>query len=74
MSKTTYFIRHGESVSNAGGMTMEHGLIPLSDKGKYQAEIVAETLNIAPSQVLVSEFIRTHQTAQPGCDKHQIGY
>lgn len=74
MTKTIYFIRHGESVSNAGGMTMEHGSIPLSDKGKRQAQIVSETLNIKPFRVLVSEFIRTQQTAQPFCEKHQISF
>jgi broad specificity phosphatase PhoE len=69
MSKALYFIRHCESVSNAGGMTMEHGSIPLSGRGKHQAQIVAETLDVKPSQVLVSELIRTQQTAQPFCDK-----
>jgi alpha-ribazole phosphatase len=74
MSLTIYFIRHGESIANAGGLTMEHGAIPLSDKGKNQAHIVAETLAITPSKVLVSELIRTHQTAQPFCDKHHVSY
>lgn len=74
MSLTLYFIRHGESVSNVGGMTMEHGSIPLSDKGKHQAQVVAETLSVVPSQVLVSGLIRSQQTAQPFCDKHQVNY
>ncbi len=74
MSKTLYFIRHGESVSNAGGVTMEHGSIPLSENGRNQAQIVAETLDITPSQVLVSELIRTQQTAQTFCDKHRVSY
>lgn len=72
--KTITFIRHGQSTANAGGITMEHGLIPLSDKGRQQAQLVAETLTIKPSQVLVSELVRTHQTAQPFCDKHQVSY
>lgn len=71
---TLYYLRHGESVSNAGGMAMEHGSIPLSDKGKLQAQVVAETLGVIPAQVLVSGLIRTQQTAQPFCDKHQINY
>lgn len=74
MSKTIYFIRHGESIANAGGVTMEHNLIPLSDKGRQQAQLVAETLTIKPSEVLVSELVRTQQTAQPFCDKHQVSY
>lgn len=72
--RTLYFIRHGESVSNAGGMTMEHHAIPLSEKGKQQAQLVADTLVIKPSQFLVSELIRTQQTAQPYCDRHQLNF
>ena len=53
---------------------MEHHAIPLSDKGKLQAQLVADTLAINPSQVLVSELIRTQQTAQPYCDSHSIRY
>ena len=72
--RTIYFIRHGESVSNAGGVTMEHHAIPLSDKGILQAQLVADTLAIKPSQVLTSELIRTQITAQPYCDKHQVNF
>jgi alpha-ribazole phosphatase len=72
--KTIYFIRHGESVSNAGGMTMEHHAIPLSEKGKFQAQLVADTLVTKPSKVMVSELIRTQQTAQPYCDRHQLNF
>lgn len=35
---------------------------------------MAETLNIAPAKVQVSELVRTQQTAQPFCDKHQVSY
>jgi alpha-ribazole phosphatase len=70
MTKTLYFIRHGESVSNAGGITMEHKAIPLTERGQLQANIVAESLELKPSVVLVSEHIRTQQTAQPFYDKH----
>ncbi|NOT65661.1 MAG: histidine phosphatase family protein [Methylotenera sp.] len=72
MHKTIYFIRHGESTANAGGITMEHSTIPLSDKGLQQAQAIANTLKVEPTLVLASEFIRTHQTAQPFCTKHQM--
>lgn len=72
MNKTIYFIRHGESTANAGGITMEHSAIPLSDKGLQQAHDIANMLNVEPALVLASEFIRTHQTAQPFCTKHQM--
>lgn len=74
MNCTLYCIRHDESVSNAGGMTMEHNSISLSDKGKHQAQVVAVTLDVKPSQVLVSGLIRAQQTAQPFCDKHHVSY
>lgn len=70
--KIITFIRHAESTANAGGITMAHGSIPLSKTGLSQAHLIAQALNVKPSLVLVSEFIRTHQTAQPFCDKHQV--
>ena len=39
---TLYFVRHGQSVANAGGVTMEHAIIPLSPLGMVQAARVAE--------------------------------
>lgn len=63
--KSIYFIRHGESVANAGGVTMRHDLIPLSEIGLAQAQTIPDKLQIEPSLILVSNFIRTHQTAKP---------
>ena len=37
-----------------------------------QAQLIPSLLNVKPSQVLVSAFIRTQQTAQPFCELHQI--
>ena len=31
--KTIYFVRHGESVANAGGITIPNAKIPLTEKG-----------------------------------------
>ena len=72
MTKSIYFIRHGESTANAGGITIEHNAIPLSENGLSQAKLIADKLDIKPSMVLVSELIRTQYTAQPFCEKHQI--
>lgn len=74
MEKIIYFIRHGESVANSGGITMENKKIPLSAKGLEQSQSVAENLNIKPSQILVSEYLRTHQTAKPFCDRINSKY
>lgn len=70
MEKTIYFIRHGESVANAGGITMENKTIPLSAKGLEQAQSVAESFRVKPSQILVSEYLGTHQTAEPFCSRN----
>jgi alpha-ribazole phosphatase len=67
--KTITFIRHGQSTANAGGITMAHDAIPLSELGKLQAEMLASALDIAPSRVLVSTYSRTHETALPFCKK-----
>lgn len=72
--KTLTFIRHGESKANAGGVTIKHELIPLSDAGFAQACSIADSLNMKPSIVLVSELIRTQQTAQYFCTKYQTSY
>lgn len=61
------FVRHAESVSNAGGVTMPHEAIPLSERGRQQAETLADLLPAAPAAVLVSGMARTHQTAAPYC-------
>lgn len=46
---------------------MENKIIPLSEKGLDQANSVAEGFKIKPSQILVLEYLRTHQTAEPFC-------
>jgi alpha-ribazole phosphatase len=74
VGKIIYYIRHGESVANAGGITMENKKIPLSAKGLEQAHSVAESLKIKPYQILVSEYLRTHQTAEPFCVRNNSKY
>lgn len=57
--KTLTFIRHAESVSNAGGVTMPHEAIPLSDLGHLQAQKLAALRSVPPVAVLVSSmFVR----------------
>ncbi|PPD50186.1 MAG: histidine phosphatase family protein [Methylobacter sp.] len=67
--KTITFIRHGQSIANAGGITMAHDAIPLSELGTRQAEALADKFKLQPSAIYVSEFVRTHQTARPFCEK-----
>ncbi len=66
--KNIYFVRHGETVSNAGGVATRNAEIPLTEQGKQQAQAVADWLiqHVNPiDDIFVSKFIRTHQTAQP---------
>jgi alpha-ribazole phosphatase len=68
---TLYFIRHGQSTANAGGITLDNKIIPLSDLGLIQAKKLAnEQLNVLPTQpsaVYTSSYLRTQQTAAPYC-------
>lgn len=70
--KRILFVRHGESVANAGGVTMENAAIPLSDHGRRQAEAIAEWLPGNPALVLVSPMLRAQQTAAPYCRRHGV--
>jgi broad specificity phosphatase PhoE len=70
--KTITLIRHAESLSNAGGVTMPHAAIPLSERGRQQAEALAESLSVEPAAVIVSGMVRTHQTAAPYCARFNI--
>ncbi len=69
--KTITFIRHGQSVANAGGVTMEHAAIPLSDLGERQAEHLATLLPEQVTEIWTSKFIRAQQTAEPYLRKVQ---
>jgi broad specificity phosphatase PhoE len=62
-----FFVRHAESIANAGGITMNHALIPLSSNGVAQAAALATGLDILPARVYVSKYVRTQETARPYC-------
>lgn len=64
-----YFVRHGQSTANAGGVTMAHAEIPLSDLGRRQADLVAELLDVAPVLLLSSTYVRALDTARPFSEK-----
>lgn len=63
--KHLLFIRHGESVANAGGITLPHADIPLSERGRREASIVASLLPASPSRIYCSPFLRAMSTAEP---------
>ncbi|MGI4869575.1 MAG: histidine phosphatase family protein [Janthinobacterium lividum] len=63
--KTLTFVRHGQSVANAGGITMAHDVIPLSPLGWAQAEKLAALLPAQPSAIFASAYLRAQETARP---------
>ena len=65
MSKEVWFIRHGESVSNANLPTMHPAASELTEKGHREAEYVAQAFMRKPDLIVVSPFIRARQTAVP---------
>jgi len=69
--RTLTLVRHGQSLANAGGLTMENKHIPLTDRGREQAALVAELLPLAPDEVLASPFERALHTSTPYC--HKVG-
>ncbi len=65
MKKQIWFIRHGQSVTNAGGTWPDPGTIPLTDVGHKQAKAASEALVHGPSLIITSPYSRTFETAQP---------
>ena len=63
--RTLYFVRHGQSLSNAGGPTMEDASIPLTETGRAQADALPERLPDAPAAVFASPYLRARDTALP---------
>jgi broad specificity phosphatase PhoE len=60
---TIRFIRHGESLANAGKVTGEPHSIPLTPLGREQAAAVAESFEAAPDLIICSDYLRARDTA-----------
>lgn len=59
-----YFIRHGQTTSNAAATHAGWAPVELTDKGKKQAEETREILkNVVFDRIYVSDLVRTRQTA-----------
>jgi broad specificity phosphatase PhoE len=70
--RTVFLVRHGESSSNAGGVTMPHAFIPLTALGRQQAIDLVERLPAAPTRVLASPFVRAMDTAKPYAVRSEV--
>jgi probable phosphoglycerate mutase len=69
--KTVYFVRHGESTSNAGPIVVGP-LSELTDRGREQAAYIATRCKNLPLDIIVSStFVRAKDTAQIIAD--QVG-
>ena len=67
MPSTIYLIRHGQSQANAGGVTLENPVVPLTELGERQARALAPLLPATPAQVWASPYKRAIDTAAPYC-------
>jgi broad specificity phosphatase PhoE len=66
-----WFIRHSESVGNAGARTREAATYPLSESGFRQAEQLGGILHREPGLIVVSPYVRAKQTAEPTIRRHR---
>lgn len=60
-----WFIRHGESESNAGLPTSKASASELTDRGWLQAQLFAQYIPHEPDLIVVSAYTRTQQSALP---------
>ena len=58
-------VRHGQSVTNAGGRAANQVSNPLTELGRAQSREFAERLDCKPTLFVVSPFLRAQQTSQP---------
>ena len=65
MTLAVRFIRHGESVANAGGVTAEPSGIPLTELGREQALAIARGLSNPPDLIITSPYTRARDSAAP---------
>lgn len=73
MKTTIILIRHGESLANAAGIYLGHTDWDLSERGKAQAEVVADYLaDRKIDRIFSSDLIRAYNTALPHARRHGL--
>lgn len=60
-----WLIRHGQSRSNAGELTVDEESTSLTSLGEEQAAHFAAYFTAVPDLIVVSPYVRTQQTAMP---------
>ena len=63
--KRVWIFRHAESLSNAGGKTLDPEGIPLTENGHRQARDLAWSMKEPPNLLITSPFRRAIDTAKP---------
>jgi broad specificity phosphatase PhoE len=61
--RDVWLIRHGQSTSNAGVVTVGQADVPLTPLGTEQARAVADAVTRAPGLIVTSPFLRARATA-----------
>lgn len=64
-----WFIRHGESESNANLKTSHPARSELTPQGHVESQRVAEAISQPPDLIVVSPYLRAQQTAVPTLQK-----
>lgn len=65
-----WFIRHGESTSNAGDVAQDRGSTVLTALGQSQAEAVSLKVNRRPDLIVTTPYVRTGLTARPLLERY----
>lgn len=63
--REVYWVRHAQSIANAGARTDATKAVVLSPLGAEQAASFARGWGVRPGMIVVSPYVRTHQTALP---------
>lgn len=63
--REVWFIRHGESESNAGLPTTDTATAALTERGHAEALLVARSIPRAPDLIVSSPYLRAQQSAEP---------
>jgi broad specificity phosphatase PhoE len=62
-----HIVRHAQSQANAGGLTLENPVVPLTELGERQARALAPLLPPGAAGIWSSPFKRALDTAAPYC-------
>ena len=66
---TVWFIRHGESISNADLPTGDPAESALTPQGFQEAARISQAFIETPDLIVISPYLRARQTAVPTCNR-----